>query len=109
MYQDKVLSMIGLAKRAGKITSGAPLCEKAMKTKKSKLIIIATDISQNGKKSITDACKYNEIKYIEYSNKESLANAIGVDGFRTVGSVNDKSFADAILVKFAELKTGRND
>ena len=109
MPNDKILSMIGLAKRAGKVTSGAPLCEKDIKTKKSKLIIIATDTTQNGKKSIVDACRYYDIEYIEYSDKELLAKAIGIDGFRTVVSVNDKNFSDAILVKYAELKTGRND
>lgn len=109
MPNDKILSMIGLAKRAGKVTSGAPLCEKDIKSKKSELIIIATDTTQTGKKSIIDACKYYNIKYIEYSDKEFLAKAIGIDGFRTVVSVNDKNFSDAILVKYTELKTGRND
>ena len=109
MPNDKILSMIGLAKRAGKVTSGAPLCEKDIKSKKSELIIIATDTTQKGKKSIIDACQYYNIEYIEYSSKELLAKAIGIDGFRTVVSVSDKSFRDAILVKYAELKTGRND
>ena len=109
MPNDKILSMIGLAKRAGKLTAGAPLCEKDIKAKKSKLIVIASDTGVNGKKSITDACKYNSIRYIEYSDKFSLASAIGSEGFKTVVSVNDNNFADAILLKYTELNTGRND
>ena len=58
MYQDKILSMIGLAKRAGKVCAGAPLCEKEIKAKRSELIIIAKDIS--------DVCVY--MTYIQFEN-----------------------------------------
>ncbi len=107
MRNNKVLSMIGLAKRAGKISAGAPLCEKAIKTKQSELIIIAKDISENGRKAITDSCKYYSVKYIEYSDMNSLSDAIGAEGVRVVVSVNDKGFADAILNKYADLQIGR--
>ncbi|MDY3929193.1 MAG: ribosomal L7Ae/L30e/S12e/Gadd45 family protein [Clostridia bacterium] len=108
MPQDKILSMTGLAKRAGKVTGGAPLCEKDIKNGKSKLIIIAKDISYNGKKAITDACRHYSVKYIEYADMYALGSAIGSEGVRTVVSVNDKNFADAILTKYAALETGRN-
>ena len=64
---DKVLGMIGLAKRAGKVVTGAEICETAVKKGQSKLIIIAGDISENGRKAITDACKYYKVKYIEFT------------------------------------------
>lgn len=104
MQNDRILSMIGLAKRAGKITAGTPLCEKAIKSGKSELIIIAKDISENGRKSITDACKYYSVRYIEYSDMYVLSTAIGAEGVRVVVSVNDKGFADAILNKYADLQ-----
>ena len=103
MQQDKVLLMIGLAKRAGKICSGAPLCEKEIKAKRSELIIIAKDTSSASKKSITDSCKHYDVKYIEYSTMFDLGNAVGSDGVRTVVSVNDKRFADTIMNKYADL------
>ena len=103
MYQDKVLSMIGLAKRANKVCAGAPLCEKEIKANKSELIIIAKDISENGRKAITDSCKYYSVKYIEYSTKEDLGRAVGAAGDRTVLSINDKGFADAVMNKYADL------
>ena len=107
MQNDRILSMIGLAKRAGKITAGAPLCEKTIKSGKSELIIIAKDISENGRKSVTDACKYYSVRYIEYSDMNGLSTAIGAEGVRVVVSVNDKGFADAILSKYADLQIGR--
>ena len=102
MYRDKVLSMIGLAKKAGKVCAGAPLCEKEIKAGKSELIILAKDISDNGKKAITDSCRYYSVKYIEYSDKEGLARAVGAEGERTVLSVNDKAFAQAVLKKYTD-------
>lgn len=108
MPQDRILSMIGLAKRAGMITSGAQQCEKNIRTGKAQLIIIAKDISDNGRKAITDSCRHYSVKYIEYSDMYTLGSAIGSQGVRTVISVNDKNFADAVLTKYAASETGRN-
>ena len=103
MPQDKVLLMIGLARRAGKICSGAPLCEKEIKAKRSELIIIAKDTSSASKKAITDSCNHYNVMYIEYSNMDDLGKAVGADGVRTVISVNDNGFANAIMNKYADL------
>lgn len=93
--------MIGLAKRAGKVVTGAEICEAAIKKGKSKLIIIAGDISENGRKSITDACKYYKVKFIEYADKSRLGKITGSEA-RAVVSVNDVGFAQAVLDKYAE-------
>ena len=39
---------------------------------------------------------------------ESLGKAVGAAGERSVISVNDKGFSDAILKKFDDLQLGRN-
>ena len=98
---DNVLGMIGLAKRAGKIVTGAEICEAAVKKGKSKLIIIAGDISEIGRKAITDTCKYYKVKYIENADKSQLGKFTG-SSERAVVSVNDKGFAEPILKKYAE-------
>ena len=95
---EKILGMIGLAKRAGKICAGGFLCEDAIKKRTSKLIIIAEDASEKSKKSITDSCKFYKIPYLEFSGKELLGKYCG-GGERSVVSVNDKNFAEAIKAK----------
>lgn len=107
MPNDKVLMMIGLCKRAGKITSGAYLCERDIKAKRTKLIIIAKDTSDNSKKAIMDACNYHNVEFIEYGKMTELGNSVGAEGARTVVSVNDTGFADAVKYKYTELQTGR--
>ena len=42
---DKVISLLGLAERAGKIASGEFAAEKAVKIGKARLIIVAEDAS----------------------------------------------------------------
>ena len=93
---DKLLQMIGMAKRAGKLVSGGFLSEKAIKSGESRLIVLSRDISDESRKSITDSCKYHNVKYIEYADREQLGKIIG-GGERTVVSINDSGFAEAVL------------
>ncbi len=102
--ENRVKGMIGLAKKAGKIVAGAEQCEKEIRAKKSELIIIANDISDTGLKAITDVCTHYSIRHIKCFTKNELGEAIGALGERSVLSVNDKGFADAILKKFSELQ-----
>lgn len=105
---DNVLGMLGLARRAGKVVTGAEISETAVKSGKARLVIIAADISENGKKAITDACKYYKVKYIEYGTREQLGKFTGAEE-RTVVCINDGNFARAVLTKYAEARLGRND
>ena len=56
---DKALSMIGLATKAGKIASGEFAVESAVRKGKACFVIIASDASDNTKKSFNDImCLY---------------------------------------------------
>lgn len=99
---NKVLGVIGLAKRAGKITSGEFLCERAIKSGQSKLIIIASDIADNAKKSAVNTCSHYGVEYIEFSSSAELGRAIGADN-RMIISVNDSNFKNAILSKIERI------
>ncbi len=99
---NKVLGMLGLAKRAGKVATGEFGCDKAIKNGQSHLIIIAEDISDKSKKSITDACNYYEVDYIVFGKAEELGKITGSD-FRTCVSVNDENFKNAILSKIERI------
>ena len=104
---DKVLGMLGMAKKAGRICSGSFLCEKAVKCGESRLIIIASDASDNAKKAIINSCRYYNVEYIEYSEMELLGKFTG-SGKRAVVSVNDDNFAAAIMKKLHQGYIERN-
>ena len=92
---ERLLNMIGLARRAGKVSTGAFVCEKMIKSRRARLVILARDASENTKKAVTDSCRFYNIRVIEISDMESLGHITG-GGDRAVVSVNDNNFAKAI-------------
>lgn len=97
---EKVLGMIGLAKRAGALSTGTFGCEEAIKAKQSKLIIIAEDASDKSKKMFIDSCMYYKVPFIIFSDKLNLGKFTG-GGEKIVISVNDANFAKALNEKIA--------
>jgi len=93
-----VLQLLGLAQRAGGISSGEFMTETSVKEGKSFLVVVATDASSRTKKQISDMCKYNKVAYREYSDKESLGHAIGKE-FRASLSVSNEGLAKQIVSK----------
>ncbi len=93
---NKLLGMIGLAKRAGRVQTGEDICSRAVRNRRSRLVIVACDAADNTKKSITDTCKHYNVRCIEAATKAELGNCTGADS-RAVVSVNDDNFAKAIL------------
>ena len=96
--QNKVLSMIGLATKAGKITSGEFSVEKAVKSGKAYLVIVAEDASDNTKKMFTNMCTFYEVPIYFYGNKEILGNAMGKET-RASLALLDTGFSNAIVKK----------
>jgi ribosomal protein L7Ae-like RNA K-turn-binding protein len=87
--------MIGLAQRAGKVVSGEFATEKAVKQRKAAAVVVAGDSSDNTKKNFRDMCTYYNVPYYEYSDKETLGNAIGKQ-FRASLAVIGANFGDQI-------------
>lgn len=98
---DRVLGMIGLARRAGKAQAGAFLAEKAVRAGEAQLIIVAGDAAQNAKKKMKNACSYYGVEYMEYGTKNTLAASIGKENIAVV-CINAESFAKGILDKYRQ-------
>ena len=94
MNEDKILNLLGLAQRAGKVISGDFIVEKAMKRKDPKLVLLAGDCAANNEKKYTQLAETHQIHSI--ANKEALGTAIGKE-VRVVVAVLDDGFAKAIL------------
>lgn len=104
MKPDKVLSMLGLAAKAGAIASGEFSTEKSVKEGKAFLVIVAKDASDNTKKHFRDMTTFYEVPMYEYSNKEMLGHAIGKE-FRASLAVNSENFATNIESKIEAQQT----
>ena len=49
---DKILNFLGIARRAGKLSLGFDAAEESVNKKKSKLLILACDVSERTRKSV---------------------------------------------------------
>ena len=98
---NKLLSMIGLSARAGRLVSGVQAVEIALKKGEAKLAILDEDASAGTKKQMTDACSHKKTPLITVSAC-SLGDAIGKPG-RMIAAVTDTSFADRIYQLYKEI------
>ncbi|MCD8155811.1 MAG: ribosomal L7Ae/L30e/S12e/Gadd45 family protein [Clostridiales bacterium] len=105
MKRDKVLSLVGLAARAGKVVSGEFSTEKAVKSGKACLVLAAGDASENTKKSFRDMCAYYQVPLYFISDRENLGRAVGKE-FRAGLAVQDPGLAQAVV---RELEKSRAD
>ena len=104
MKPDKVLSMLGLAAKAGAIASGEFPTEKSVKEGKAFLVIVAGDASENTKKHFRDMTTFYEVPMYVYSEKEMIGHAIGKE-FRASLAVNSENFAKNIEDKIKSKTT----
>lgn len=95
---DKVLNLIGLAQRARKLVGGEFMTEKAVKTGKAALVILAEDASENTKKKFRNMCEFYEVPIRLYAVKDCLGHAVGKE-IRASLAVTDEGLAQAIMKK----------
>ena len=93
--RDKVLSLIGLAMKAGKCVSGETMTESETKSGRAKLVIVAGDASENTKKNFRDMCKFYKVPFCFYGDKDTLGHAMGKE-FRASLAITDEGFAKGI-------------
>ena len=92
---DKVISMIGLATKAGKTVSGEFSVEKAIQGNKAHAVIVSVEASDNTKKMFTNMCAYYKVPIYLFGTKDELGHAMGKE-FRASVSVEDAGFAKSM-------------
>ena len=93
---SKVLSMLGLAAKAG----GEFSTEKEVKSGNACLVIVAEDASDNTKKLFRNMCKYYEVPMEIFATKEELGHWIG-KAYRASICILDEGFAKSIVKKIS--------
>ena len=100
---DRVLSMLGIAAKAGKIASGEFATENAVKAGKAFLVVTAADASENTAKKFRDMTDFYRVPLVVYGTKESLGGCIGKD-YRSSLAVTDEKLAQAGTNKIEQTK-----
>ncbi|WP_161877987.1 YlxQ-related RNA-binding protein [Alkalibacterium sp. MB6] len=92
--KDRILNLIGLAQRAGRLISGEDLVLQSVRSGKAKLVFIASNASENATKQFLNKCVYYEVPVVNQLSREELSHALGKD--RTVCAVTDNGFVQSL-------------
>ena len=92
---DSVLSLLGLAQKAGKIASGEFATEKSIKSGRAYLVIVSGDASENIKKKMRQMTEYYEVPLCIYGQKEALGRCVGKSE-RSMLAILDQGFSKAV-------------
>ena len=90
--------MIGIAAKAGNVVSGEFSTEKAVKTGKAYLVIVAEDASENTTKMFRNMTDFYEVPMEVVGTKDELGRVIGKQ-FRASLAITDEKLADAVKAK----------
>ncbi len=106
---EKILSLLGLAMKAGRLSLGCDrVCDEIRRhglpsedeneTRRAVgLVVVARDASANTKKRITNACTYYNVNfYISDITSDALAERLGKSSSAAVCATFDRGFADGI-------------
>ncbi len=99
---DKLLSMLGLARRAGRLSCGFDASVDSMKIGKSALLLLANDLSERTERAVKAKAEQYSVGYIMCGrDMSSIGNAIGKK-MTGIISVNDSGFAEKLKALCAE-------
>ena len=94
---DRILSLLGLCRRAGKLVIGSDPCSDSMAKSKAKLILYANDFSQNSLKPVLLQAHKQNVRVLEVNRtKDEISFSLGK--LCGVLSVGDKGFADKLAM-----------
>ncbi len=93
----RALSMIGLAKKAGRLIAGVPLVCDALREGRVALVVYASGAADNSVKRVCDkAGSFDTPALALDTTPEMLARSIGKCGAVAAVGITDRGFADAI-------------
>ena len=102
----KLLGAVGLAARARKLISGSEMCVETMRAGKGKLLIIASDVSENTRNKLVKTALFHKTPYMLADiDKAQLSNAAGKLSDSAAIIMMDEGFVKIIEKLGAEIYT----
>ena len=93
----RVLSMLGLCKKAGRLVSGVPPVCDGLREGRVRLVVYAAGAAENSVKRVCDKAKtYECLALAVDTTPEALAKSVGKTGAVAAVGVADDGFARAI-------------
>ncbi len=100
---EKVLSMIGLAKKAGRVEIGEEPVGAAARAKKARVILLASDAAPSSARRASSFAEAGSTVLLTVpADKESLGRCLGRTSV-AMAAITDIGFAEAVVKKLAQL------
>lgn len=92
----QIFGLLGLAARAGKVSSGTMAAKSSIMSRRAYLLVISEDIAPASKESLLSGCQKAKTPWITVGDKYELGNSVG-KAYRVAVTVNDEGIAGALL------------
>lgn len=100
---DPFLNLLGLCRKAGKLSLGHDACKLAINSDSASVIFITSDASERLEEEIAGLAKTKEIEIIHI--EQTMLDIKSAIGFKAaVFSVDDNGFAKSLIKKLNENK-----
>ena len=106
MNRSKLESYMGFAARSGNMVTGYNTCLLMMKKRQIKLLIIASDLSENTKKKMLARSSAGSVRYRIFADAESLSSMTGKKG-KGIFGITDTHFAEIIEEEIDRIQSER--
>lgn len=98
MNNKRLLSVLGLCRKAGKIKYGFDSVKNALIKNEVRLIVFASDISEKTKEKTERLAAAQNIKTVDAQfTMSELAHALGLEKNTAIAAICDKGFAKLFL------------
>ncbi len=103
---DSALSLLGLCKKAGKLSLGHDACKASLNARKASLCVICSDASERLNEEITALAEKAEVRIVDVSyTMLDIKNAVSFKA--AVFTVDDDGFAKTLIKKFNDNESGK--
>ena len=89
---SKVLNLLGIARRAGKLVLGTDSVVKVLPSKKVTIVFVASDASSATYDKLDKKCFFYQVPVVNNFSTEELSKALGVTSIKVV-ALMDQGFA----------------
>ncbi len=86
----EMLSLLGLAQRAGAVIDGDKRVLQAMRSPRRPLVFMASDIGKNNRKKILDKAATYDIEVLDCFDGATLSKAVGKDNRKTLAVIDER-------------------
>lgn len=92
----KAYNLIGIAQRAGKVSSGVQAACTSISKNQACVLLISEDISSNSKALLMQSCIKSQIPWTTLGSRYDLGDSIGKE-YRVALTINDAGLAEAVM------------